>query len=106
MLSEEYHALEFTKYREEEDATKRKAILQNIETLGDDIERLTNEYLQGDNNKNITKSLFEAIELEELDITPEDIAEKRMTGDKLDDFSPYGKEYKIGKLTYIPDKKN
>lgn len=74
----------------EPDATKRKSCLQNLSLLKTEIEALTNELLSADNNTFLKEELYAEIELGQLGITVEEMADKRDKGvDPLGGYTPY-----------------
>ena len=71
-------------------AADREKTLKNINTMASQIEELTGRFLSGDDNPVMKMELFDEIENEELQLTPEDIALKYEAGENpLGNYNPY-----------------
>ncbi len=95
--TEEFYHNEFTLFEIEQDATKRATIMKNISTLGNDMQVLINELLIDDPNKNLSITLLEQIEAEQLELSPEYVAYRISSGEDMLKYSPYP-SYKPDKL--------
>jgi len=74
---------------------------QMFEEYEKKIELRAIEFLNGDSSKGLREGLFEIIELEKLELRPEDIAEKiKLNKDPLK-IHPYGEGYEVGKRKVI-----
>lgn len=77
----------------------RRIAIQNINNLESEVGVLQREFLAGDETKNIVDELYNHVEIEQLELTPEDIAHKIKNGeDAVGDYSPYKKRGRPKKL--------
>ena len=70
-------------------ADKDKDTIANTQILSKEIESLTFTFLSGDTTGNIVESLYDAIEIENLALKPEDIAAISFAKEKPQLFNPY-----------------
>ena len=85
-----YNELHTLKTDNEMKPSDRVNLLKNIDTIATKIEQLSGRFLSGDDGATIKGQLFDEIENEELQLTPEDIALKLETNEKpLGDYNPY-----------------
>lgn len=75
--------------------TAYKAVINNTETLKDLIDKLRSELLSGDNNPDLQKAVYDSIEMDDLNITPEEIAMHQFMGENPKLFNPYKEELTI-----------
>lgn len=66
-----------------------KTIIASTKTLRQEIAELRSNILQGDTTESLKVSLYDTIETEELDLSPEDIARRHTLKENPKVFNPY-----------------
>jgi len=66
-----------------------KRLVENTKVLNDEIRELTSLLMSGDDDDNILNSLYDSIETDDTNITPEQIARKLYFEENLKLFNPY-----------------
>ena len=65
------------------------SVISNIESLRTNITELRTKFLTNDDNKDLIKAIYESIETDDLNITPEEIAYQLYMGSNPKLFNPY-----------------
>jgi hypothetical protein len=83
----------------------KAADISTFKSFETEIEDRATEFLNGDSTREIVQQVYEDIELEQLELRPEDIAKKLKSGKSPVDFDPY-EGYTAEELRLIVDRED
>jgi len=63
--------------------------INNVKTLRNEIKELTSDFFSKDTNESLKESIYDSIELDDLNITPEQIAKQMHMGQHPKLYNPY-----------------
>jgi len=86
-----------------ENPASYEKLQKNISYLSEIIKSIQRLIFRGDETNEYRMRLYEFANRISLDITPEDIAMKKESGENIVDFKPYEEGYEIEKLGFIGD---
>ena len=69
--------------------------LKNLRDITNDLKNLKAEFFTQDNNSELLSSVYDSIEFDDLDITPEQRVKKILMGDKPAEFNPYTQDISV-----------